>query len=226
MATMSWIKNAFALGYRSGNILLRIPDWVRYKQERLIGGSYRKLFYQAIHPLVKPGSCILELGPGRGSWTRAVLKFLTDGEITTIDFQDVRPWLKPEKYQGRLICNQVYDNSFSALQDNYFDFAFSIGVLCHHNQEDIKEILMNTLPKMKPGGIALHHYGDWNKLEIYGWKKGGVPKEFKTKTDDEIWWPRNNKTIMAELARQAGWTVLKDDLDLVKRDSIILLQAN
>jgi SAM-dependent methyltransferase len=225
MATMSWIKKAFAAGYRSGNILFRIPDPVRLKQERMIGGSYRKLFYQAILPHIKSDSHVLEIGPGRGSWTRAVIKFLPEGQITTVDFHDVRPWLRPEKYNGRLICKEVTDNSFQLIQNNYFDFVFSIGVLCHHNQADIKEVLDNTLPKMKQGGIALHHYGDWNKLERYGWKKGHVPTEFKTMSDDEIWWPRNNKDIMAELAQQAGWIVLNNDLDLVKRDSIILLNA-
>jgi hypothetical protein len=225
MATLSWIKSSFSEGYRSGNILSRIPDLVRFKQEQLIGGSYRKLFYQAILPHIKSDSMVLEIGPGRGSWTKAIIKFLPNGQITTVDFQDVQPWLKPEKYQGRLICIQVADNSFQAILENHFDFAFSIGVLCHHNQADIKEILVNTLSKMKRGGIALHHYSDWNKLEKYGWKKGKVPLDFKKKPDNEIWWPRNNKNIMAELAQQAGWTVLNDDIDLVKRDSIILLKA-
>lgn len=225
MATLSWIKSAFSDGYRSGNILFPIPDPVRFKQERMIGGSYRKVFYQAIRPHIRPGSTVLEIGPGRGSWTRAIQKYVSDGQVTTVDFQDVRPWLRPEKYHGRLICIQVADNSFRQVQNNSFDFLFSIGVLCHHNQADISEVLVNTLPKMKRGGIALHHYGDWDKLEVYGWERGKVPTEFKTKPDDEIWWPRNNKTIMAELARNAGWTVLADDLDLVKRDSIILLKA-
>src|SRR5215510_5008706 len=144
MARMSWIKTAFAEGYRSGNILFPIPDPVRRKQERLIGGSYRKLFYQAMLPYIKSDSQALEIGPGRGSWTRAVLKFIPNGEITTVDFQDVSQWLRPEKYNGRLICIQVTDNSFRAVQNNYFDFIFSIGVLCHHNRADIKEVLLNT----------------------------------------------------------------------------------
>jgi hypothetical protein len=92
--------------------------------------------------------------------------------------------------------------------------------------ENIEEILQNTLPKMKPGGIAVHQYADWDKLETYGWEKGGIPLEFKNQRDDEIWWTRNNQTTMSSLAVKTGWTVINPDLGLVKRDSIILMRRD
>ena len=78
---------------------------------------------------------------------------------------------------------------------------------------------------MKSGGYAVHMYGDWDKLEKWGWKKGKVPLEFKNKPDDEIWWPRNNQQQMRKAAEDAGWEVVTPDMGLVKRDSIILLRA-
>ena len=77
---------------------------------------------------------------------------------------------------------------------------------------------------MRPGGIAIHQYADWVKLEKFGWAKGMVPIEFKTESDDQIWWPRNSQALMSSIARDAGWQVLSPDLGLIKRDGLIKLQ--
>jgi hypothetical protein len=77
---------------------------------------------------------------------------------------------------------------------------------------------------MKPRAVAIHQYGDWEKLEAFGWDRGGVPQEFKSKTDEEIWWPRNDRCLMTKLATKAGWEVLSADLDLLQRDSLMLLR--
>lgn len=224
MPTLDWLKKEFYYGYKSGNVLSRIPGFTRLKEEMKIGGSYRNIFFHAILPYIKPNSSVLELGPGRGSWSRAILKYIPNGELHTVDFQDVEPWLKPKRYHNRLVCHKVNDNSFSSLPDNHFDFFWSFGVLCHNNTDNIKMILRNALKKIKPNGIAVHMYGDWDKLNAYGWRRGGVPPEFQNKTDDEIWWPRNSRGKMTSIAIEAGWDVITPDLNLVKRDSIIVLQ--
>jgi hypothetical protein len=61
-------------------------------------------------------------------------------------------------------------------------------------------------------------------VQQYGWDRGGIPKEFAQKADDEMWWPRNTKKDMAEICRAAGWEVITPDLNLVQRDSIIALR--
>jgi len=224
MPNLEWLKNEFNYGYDSGDVLSIFPNSTRRKEEKRIGGSYRKVFKKAILPYIKSNSNVLELGPGRGSWTRAILKYLRNGTLHTVDFQDVKPWLKPERYSGRLICHQVQDNSYSTLQDDFFDFFWSMGVLCHNNLDHIKEILSNTLSKMRSGAYSVHQYSDWEKLDEYGWEKGAIPLKFKTLSDEEIWWPRNSKSQMSHVAEQAGWKVINVDLDLVRRDSMILLQ--
>lgn len=224
MPSLEWLKQAYSYGYDSGNVLSAIPNLIRLRDERRIGGSYRKVFLKAILPQLRPNSVVVELGPGKGSWSRAILKYIPQGQLHTVDFQDVSKWLKPEKYDGRLICHQVEDNSFECLKDNYFDFFWSFGVLCHNNIGDIKEILQNSLAKIKVGGIAIHQYGDWDKLEDYGWKKGKVPENFKAQPDEEIWWPRNTQKTMSSLATSVGWQVISPDLELVKRDSIIVMR--
>lgn len=224
MPTLNWLKKEFSYGYDSGDVLSIIPSIKRFKEERAIGGSYRRVFFEALLPCIKPDSVVLELGPGKGSWSRALLKYLPYGKLHTIDFQDVEKWLEPESYNGRLVCHKVEDNSLHCLEDNYFDFFWSFGVLCHNNVEDLKQILQNSLPKMKPGGIAVHQYGDWNKLDKYGWEKGRIPIKFKDQSNENIWWPRNTQKTMSSLAVQAGWAVTCADLGLVKRDSIMVMK--
>jgi hypothetical protein len=223
MPTLDWLRSEFSYGYDSGNVLSWIPGRVRFKEERAIGGSYRKVFLQALAPYLRPDSRVLELGPGRGSWSRAILRYIPCGELQTVDFQDVTQWLHPERYGGRLICHRVSDNSFNCLRDDYFDFFWSFGVLCHNEVKGIQQLLLNVRRKLKANAHAVHQYGDWEKLERYGWSKGKVPVEFKAKPDRDIWWPRNNSTIMSNAAREAGWRVETADLGLLRRDSIIVL---
>src|SRR5215472_4672871 len=155
---------------------------------------------------------------GRGSWTRALRKSIPTCVMHVVDFHDVAQWLQPEKYDGRLKCHVISDNAgYSVFPDEYFDFCFSFGVLCHNNIDSIEEILRNVLPKMKLGGRALHQYADWEKLDAYGWRKGQVPTTFRDKPDDEIWWPRNTRQRMGAVAARAGWIVISPDLELVKR---------
>jgi len=199
------------------------PDTRRLHEERVIGGSYRHFFLEGVLPFLKPGMHVLELGPGRGSWTRALLS-IPDIRVTTCDFQDVTPWLAPEKYGGRLVCRRVTDNSFSCIADNSVDVFFSFGVLVHCNKNLIAEILKNTLGKMKAGGIAIHNFNDWGKLEKFGWDIAGIPLSFKNLPDDDIWWPRNTTKEMRDIAEQTGWTVRLEDMHFFKRDGIVLLE--
>lgn len=224
MPTLDWLRGAYRSGYDSGNVLSMIPNLRRWREERKIGGSYRRVFNKALLPYLRSNGRVLELGPGSGSWSRAMLQHLPDGELQTLDFQDVTQWLKPPQRGSRLVCHMIVDNSFADLPIDYFDFLWSFGVLCHNNQPQIGQILANILNKIKPGGYAVHHYGDWEKLDAFGWKRGKVPIEFKDLPDDEIWWPRNDKNSMRKLAGAAGWEVIKGDLGLLQRDSMILLR--
>jgi SAM-dependent methyltransferase len=222
--TLDWLKNEFSYGYDSGNVLSWLPNLTRYREEKAIGASYRRVFWKGLAPYLKPDARVLELGPGRGSWSRAILSLITKGELHTVDYVDVSKWLEPSKYNDRLVCHQVVDNSFSELSDEFFDVFWSFGVLCHNNIENIEAILANARPKMKPGGIAIHQYGDWNKLDQYGWEKGRVPKAFREEPDADIWWPRNDQEKMSGAAINAGWEIETPDIGLLARDSMMILR--
>ncbi len=224
MPTIDWLKQEFGYGYDSGNVTSFFASRVRRSEEKRIGGSYRKVFQEAIRPFVKSSSDVLELGPGKGSWSRSIMSLIPNGTLTTVDFQDVTEWLEPQHYDGRMRCNQVTDNSFDCIEDHSIDFFWSMGVLCHNNQTHIREILESALWKVKRGGYACHQFTDWKKLDAYGWHKGGVPEDFKDKPDNDIWWPRNDTQTMTQIATDVGWHVKIADLGLLKRDGLMLLQ--
>ena len=224
MPTTHWLKKEFDYGYDSGNVLGLLPNKIRRGEEQRIGGSYRRVFKRAILPFLKSDSTVMELGPGNGAWSRAILRHIPNGKLITVDYQDVTQWIDPEDHEGRLICNQVTDNSFSCIDDGSIDFFWSMGVLCHNNRTNIGEILKNALPKLKPNAYACHQYANWDKLDRYGWRRGGVPAEFRDLGDDEIWWPRNSQDEMVSLSAKAGWKIIKPDMGLLRRDSIIQLR--
>lgn len=122
MPTLDWLRAEFHYGYDSGDVLSWIPGRRRWGEERKCGGSYRRVFTRVVRPRLFADSKVLELGPGRGSWSRAILRHIPNGELHTVDFQDVSPWLHPDLSAGRLVCHRVQDNTFAGLPDRYFDF--------------------------------------------------------------------------------------------------------
>jgi SAM-dependent methyltransferase len=228
MTTTDQLRQLFAEGYSSGDVLRRLPDRTRRNEERLIGGSYRRFFMQAVRPHLHDTSAVMELGPGRGSWTRALLRFVPAGSVHTLDYHNAAEWLRPQDYDGRLVCHQVTDNSFDAVTDGSFDVFFSFGVLCHNTAPAIGEIMRAALSKMRPGAIAIHEYGDWEKLDRLGWdERHGVPAFCRDLPDDDVrnCWPRNDPATMAAVCEDAGWIVEEPDLGLFRRDSVIRLRA-
>jgi hypothetical protein len=118
---------------------------------------------------VPQNAVVLEIGHGRGSWMRALLKSHTNVYDPRRGFSRCGSVASARKvrWKTKLPCHQRQCRLF-CLPDEYFDFCFSFGVLCHNNIDSIEENLRNVLPKMKLAGRALHQYADWEKLDAYG----------------------------------------------------------
>jgi len=192
-------------GYSSGNVLTPVPDARRKDQEEKIGGSYWEVYKKVIVPYVSQDSIVLEIGAGGGSWTKALLARAK--KVHAVDIVNVGQWVQHEKLRVHVIEN----NDYSQFQDEYFDFCFSWGVLCHLSHEEISQVLENTLPKMKKGALAVHHYSNTKKLKRLG-RDGKVGN-----------WKDNDEEIMSTLIGE-GWQILSLDLGLVQRDSVMMLR--
>ncbi len=225
MATREWLLAVHELGYNSGEINSQEPDARRAHEEALIGGSYYNFFQKAIRPFIAPNSRVLELGPGGGSWTRAILSLVPNGEVHTVDIHDVTRFMDPSDWQGRLHCHRIEKNDYRFLADDYFDFFFSFGVLCHLARDERLEILTQALPKVRRGAHSIHEYGDWKKLDAIGWGNAtSIPEDLKQVPENDSWWPHNDADEMAQEACDAGWLVVTPDLGFFKRDGVIVLR--
>lgn len=182
MADQIWSKNTFSDGYSSGDILavdsLNEPE-VRHRieEENKMGGRFIDFFDKGVKPYLSPADKVLELGPGKGSWTRALFSVVTTGEIHTVDLQDIRPWVQDiiENHPHRFFVHQadIGEDNYDFLADGYFDFFFAFGVFCHINLDDLSFFLRVLRKKLKPDATCVAHYSDWEKAVAYCVKGDG-----------------------------------------------------
>ncbi len=122
------------------------------------------IYLTCIKPYVTSKSVVLEIGPGRGAWTKAFL-YLGVKAIWCLDaapaehtrFYEYIGYNETVKY----IC--VNDANLKEIEDNTIDYFFSFGVFCHIPQDITKTYLENLASKMKAGSNGFLMVGDFEK---------------------------------------------------------------
>ncbi len=115
-----------------------------------------------IKPYLTQESVVLEIGPGRGAWTRT---FVSAREIWCLDALSAEHngfW----EFVGRsekIKYIQVADFSCSMLPDNKFDYFFSFGTFCHISFEGLSEYMKNIYPKLVKGCQCFLMVADYEK---------------------------------------------------------------
>jgi hypothetical protein len=115
-----------------------------------------------IKPWIKSSTIALEIGPGRGAWTKALLPAQEVWAIDalTAEHNGTLKYLgNPDNF--RYI--HVSDFSCRELPENYFDYSFSFGCLCHIPFIGIREYAQNIFPKMKAGAHLFWMIADASK---------------------------------------------------------------
>lgn len=177
------------------------------------GVTYYQIYNKGIKPYVNKDTVVLEIGPGRGSWTKALLKAK---EVWAMDAQDLKrnKILDYLSYPSNLKYIAVKNFDCKDLPDEYFDFVFSYGCFCHIPWDGIVAYIENLYKKVKVGAICMIHISD------------------EIKNPDNInyrkWYPGcfvpNSAAKMNSLLDKAGWKVIDPDFLSCKRDSIILFK--
>ena len=172
MADELWSKEAFAGGYSSGTVVGPLRDGdpeteVRLFEDKRIGGSLAEFFEGGVKPYLRPDFRVLEFGPGKGSWTRALFSEVNKGEIHTVDLQDIRPWVQDliNAFPERFFIHQVPlgESAYDFLEEGYFDFFFSFGVFCHMDLDALEKFLTRVKSKLKKETVCVAEYSDWEK---------------------------------------------------------------
>lgn len=118
-----------------------------------------------IKPYVTPETTVLEIGPGRGAWTKAIAE-RGPKQIYAVDV------VKPEyagfwRYVGRRpnIQHIVADDfSLAPVPDNSVDYFFSFGCFCHIKPEFCIEYINALASKMKAGAHGFLMVADYDKF--------------------------------------------------------------
>lgn len=119
-------------------------------------------YLRCIKPFISPQTFALEIGPGRGAWTKTLLsaKEIYVMDALSAEHNNFFEYIGPARNIKYL---QVKDFSCEDLPDDYFDFMFSFGTLCHVSFEGIEEYAQNLYKKLKPGANCFWMIGDYEK---------------------------------------------------------------
>ena len=125
--------------------------------DRMSRSSYRGIGYNSVlytvyvacvKPFVKAGTSVLEIGPGRGAWTKAILN-RNPKQIIAIDATSAERtgfW----DYVGRdprVKYHTAEDFSLKEVPDGSIDYFFSFGVFCHIPPQFSTEYIRNLSSK-------------------------------------------------------------------------------
>lgn len=120
------------------------------------------VYLGCIRPYVKANTVALEIGPGRGAWTKVLLGAR---EVWALDAKS-REDNRIDEYLGcpkNLFYHQVRDFSCRELPDDYFTYMFSFGCFCHISWEGTETYAANLFPKLKSGATCFWMIADYEQ---------------------------------------------------------------
>ena len=114
--------------------------------------GYGRMNYMSVHhatylrcikPYVNENSISLEIGPGRGAWTKTLLP---SKEVWVLDALSAEhnSFFKHLGFPKNVKYHQVEDFSCNMLPEDYFTYMFSFGALCHVSFDGINEYAKNN----------------------------------------------------------------------------------
>jgi hypothetical protein len=119
-------------------------------------------YLRCIKPYINRHTISLEIGPGRGAWTKALLP---SKEIYALDAlpEEHNRFFEYLGYPQNVKYIEVKNFKCEILPDNYFDYMFSYGCLCHVSFEGITEYAKNLYPKLKEKSTCFWMVADYDK---------------------------------------------------------------
>jgi len=206
-------------------------------------------YLKCVKPYINSNSVVLEIGPGRGTWTKNMLQAKRIMVMDALSAEHNNFW----NYVGKhphIEYIQVKDFSCDKLPDDYFNYMFSFGCLCHISFEGVSEYARNLFPKLKSGCNCFWMIADYDKfnsirtredeldiyIHLFKRKKKFLPllliyKLFKKKKptfhkdEDQTPWPgrwyHTGLDRCCEMLESIGYRIIEKDTGTVNRDPVI-----
>ena len=128
--------------------------------------NMRKIF-EYLEKNIEKNLNILEMGCGRGWWTKQIYEKLDPNQLTCIDAksaEDNNFWRYiGESKKDKTLYHQVNDFNLDEIPDNSLDFVFSYSCFCHISLSGQEWYLKNLFKKCRPGAKLLIMYADVEK---------------------------------------------------------------
>lgn len=121
-------------------------------------------YLYCIRPYVRADTHALEIGPGRGGWSRAMLGARELWCLDALSAEHNSFWeYVGAQHKDRVRYLQVNDSPCSQLPDNHFTFLFSFGCFCHLSWASQLEYYRGLFTKLRPGANAFVLFADYEK---------------------------------------------------------------
>jgi hypothetical protein len=171
-------------------------------------------YLRCIKPYIDPSKVALEIGPGRGAWTKTMLGFKEVWAMDAVSPEDTGF----NKYVGILphvYYKQVYDFSCSLIPDFHFDYMFSTGTLCHITFDGIAAYAENLMKKLKYGADCFWMVADYKKFSQ--WMGGEIPVHNGGLAE----WHDAGVERTCQMLTDVGYKVIDPDVGTMLRDPVI-----
>lgn len=203
-----------------------------------------------LKPHVGPETTVLEIGPGRGAWTKAILD-LGPKKIWALDAASAEHsgFTAYVGASDRVEHRQVSDESLREVPDDSVDLFFSFGVFCHLPEEIVGNYLTSLYAKMTAGSNGYFLVADFAQFEaanaspdaldhLFALKRYTphrathtlMKRMFPSKMRDPLrsdpeasasHWYDIGKDAAAGMAEAAGFDVVSRDVQTSPRDPIL-----
>ena len=130
-------------------------------------------YLKCIKPYINSESVVLEIGPGRGTWTKTMLgaNKVVVMDALSAEYNDFWRFVGDRPNVEYI---QVKDFSCDQLPDNFFNYVFSFGCLCHISFDGIAEYATNLFPKLKSGCNCFWMIADYDKANSIPMREGDL----------------------------------------------------
>jgi hypothetical protein len=167
------------------------------------------IYLVCIRPYITPDTVVLEIGPGRGAWSKTFLE-RNCRKVYAVDAAEAGHthfW----DYVGkdpRAEYIVAHDFRLSEVPDDSIDFFFSFGVFCHLKPEMCEEYIYSLQRKMRRGGRGFLMIADFDKYEQCRANAERLSiGRFLAEQRRRVWLP-------AKLGYQFAWRYFRPKMDL------------
>jgi len=124
------------------------------------------IYLRCIKPYINSETVALEIGPGRGAWTKAMLE---SKEVWVLDAlsAEYNQFFEYLNHPKNVKYFQVEDFECRQLPENYFNYMFSFGCLCHVSFKGITEYATNIFDKLQPNTPCFWMIADKRKYNNF-----------------------------------------------------------